>query len=59
MAELKAKIINDWVVCPVCGKKQFPISGTIKGLRFRCRTSRRGKEHYMIIYGGKGECGHE
>ncbi len=47
----KAKIINGWIICPICGKRQFPLNGdeVIRGLKYRCRTSRASHEHFMII----------
>lgn len=46
-----AKIIDGWVVCPVCSKKQFPLCGNeqIKNLKYRCKTSRKNNEHFMMI----------
>jgi len=47
----KAEIINGWIVCPICGKKQFPVDGSeiIRGLNYRCRASRARHEHFMRI----------
>ena len=51
MAETLAIIKNGWVVCPVCGKKQFKLYGNeeIKNLKYRCKSSRAGSPHFMIV----------
>lgn len=52
MEQIKPAIIEKgWVVCPVCGKRQFKIQPdvTISNLEYRCKTSRRKKEHFMLI----------
>lgn len=44
--DYQAKIESDgkqyWVVCPMCGKKQFPltIGAVIKGQMFQCKGSK-------------------
>lgn len=47
----QAHIIDNWVVCPFCFKKQFPIEpGTkITNLKYRCKSSRAQHEHFMIV----------
>lgn len=53
---MEAIIKNGWVLCPVCGKKQFKLNAntTIHNLEFRCKTSRKDNEHFMIVnFGGK------
>ena len=52
MDEVKQATIKDgWVICPICGKRQFKIQPgvTISNLEYRCKTSRRKKEHFMLI----------
>lgn len=55
--EKQAEIKKGWIVCPVCGKKQFPLSGeeTIINLRYRCRTSNGQHEHFMIVNFSRGK----
>lgn len=47
----QAHIIDNWVICPFCLKKQFPVeAGTnIVNLKYRCRSSRADSEHFMMI----------
>ena len=49
--ELKAKIKDGWVICPLCFKKQFRVEEgtTIKNLRYRCKMSTAKSEHFMIV----------
>lgn len=49
--ESNAHIVDGWVVCPYCFKKQFPVESDtdIKNLRYRCRGSRTKSEHFMIV----------
>ena len=52
MYEVKQAIIKDgWVVCPVCGKRQFKVRQgvTVANLEYRCRSSRKKNEHFMLI----------
>ena len=46
-----AHIIDNWVVCPYCFAKQFPVDGTesIVNLKYRCRKSTATSEHFMMI----------
>lgn len=48
---LPAIINGGWVVCPVCGKKQFKLYGDekINNLKYRCKMSRARIEHFMIV----------
>lgn len=47
----KAIICDGWVICPLCRARQFPIgqSKVIDHLKYRCRTSRKKTEHFMLI----------
>lgn len=47
----QAHIIDNWVICPFCLKRQFPVeAGTsIVNLKYRCRSSRANLEHFMMI----------
>lgn len=49
--EQRAKIKNGWVVCPICRKRQFPISegAEIRSLRYKCKKGGGCFEHYMMI----------
>lgn len=51
MSELKAIIDGRWVLCPVCGKKQFKLYGgeKIKNLKYRCKSSNGHSEHFMVV----------
>lgn len=57
MSVVKSAIIKDgWIMCPICGKRQFKVEAntTIIDLKFRCRSSRKSNEHFMLVnYGGK------
>ena len=46
-----AHIIDNWIVCPYCFAKQFPVDGSeeIKNLKYRCRKSTGTSEHFMLI----------
>lgn len=48
---LPAVMQNGWIICPVCGKKQFKLYGSeiIKNLRYRCKLSNGRSEHFMIV----------
>ena len=51
MIEDKQAIIkNGWVHCPICDKKQFPITYKTKitNLRYQCKN-RSFEKHFMII----------
>lgn len=50
----EAKIVNGWVVCPICGKKQFPINKDtiIKNLIFQCKISTSNSKHYFSVNTG-------
>lgn len=52
-----AHIIDNWIVCPYCFAKQFPVTGleVIKGLKYRCRKSTKSSEHFMLIDVEKSE----
>ena len=53
----QAHIVDNWVVCPFCFKKQFPVDDgvVIANLKLRCKSSRADKEHFMVVnYYGKG-----
>lgn len=53
---VKSKIIDGWIVCPLCGKKQFRVENDteIKNLRFRCRSSNGKSEHFILVNKKKG-----
>lgn len=43
-----ARIIDGWVCCPVCGKRQFPAGrALIHNLEWQCKFS-RCKEHFVV-----------
>lgn len=46
-----AHIVDNWVLCPYCFKKQFPVDEktSILHLKYRCRSSRKESEHFMMI----------
>lgn len=50
----EAKIINNWIICPICGKKQFPVENNtvIRNLLFQCKTSKKENKHYFIVNTG-------
>lgn len=56
---MEALIINGWVICPICGSKEFPLGECkkIDNLRYKCKRSRGKNVHYMNIkfdrFGGK------
>jgi len=46
-----AIILDGWVICPICNKKQFKLYGNekIENLKYRCKLSRTYSEHFMIV----------
>lgn len=52
----EAKIKENWIVCPLCGKRQFPVDSDteINNLRYRCRSSKGVNEHFMLIEKKRG-----
>ena len=60
--EMKEAIVTSKgeVRCPYCGLLNAMLTGKemVRGLKIRCRGSRRGTEHYFVLnalpdYGGK------
>lgn len=53
-----ALVKESWVICPICGKRQFKVcdNTTIHNLEFRCKRSRRNDEHFMLVnFNGGGK----
>lgn len=48
---IDAEIREGWVVCPLCGKKQFKIQPEteIHNLEYRCKTSNGRSEHFIRV----------
>lgn len=49
------------IKCPVCGKTNGLVTAGAycRGHRVRCRSSRRGCEHFFILNYGQGKDGEE
>lgn len=43
------------IKCPVCGKTNGMITGQekVENFRIRCKSSRRGHEHFFVLNAGK------
>ncbi len=56
---LKRAVIttDNKIRCPICGKVNGQISGSefIYNYKVRCRGSRRGCEHYFLLFAGNKE----
>lgn len=58
MEELKTAIIEDGKVkCPYCGKVNGCVTGSefVYNYKIRCRGSRRGHEHFFLLFAGNEE----
>lgn len=57
MEELKEAIIGPdrKIRCPVCGKTNGMITGQekVENFRIRCKSSRRGHEHFFVLNTGR------
>lgn len=50
MTEKRAVVEAGWIVCPKCGKRQFPIgNAVIRDLEWKCRWS-RCKEYFIVDF---------
>ena len=51
MNEQLAIIEDGWIICPICGKKQFRLYGKekIENLKYRCKISNGKSEHFMVV----------
>ncbi len=59
MEELKKALIGEdgKVICPYCGKTNGRVDGSefVYNYRIRCRGSRRGREHFFLLFAGNEE----